>query len=154
MRGSRPGGETFWWMRRIKDAEREHRCVQISLDRLIHAARIDSQVIVGEVEFLDLLVARDALEGTYIVRLFSEFETALREYLRFRGLRLPASTEALINKVRDLKNIGSRIAAAAHTVREYRNALVHHRLTTVAPLTVVAVRSTLCRYLSWLQHEW
>ena len=41
-----------------------------------------------------------------------------------------------------------------HTVREYRNALVHERDDDVEIVAVTAARGYLCRFLSYLPDAW
>ena len=66
------------WLRRIKAIEREHSSTRLALDRLLEEARRDPTILTGDLKFHDIVVASDRLEGTYIIRLFAEFETGLR----------------------------------------------------------------------------
>lgn len=64
---------------------------------------------------------RDDLEGTYIVRVFSEFETALAHFTRTLGIRRPRTTRALVERVRSRARIAQRETDVVHRVREYRS---------------------------------
>jgi hypothetical protein len=82
---------------------------------------------VSEVRFSQLRRAIVNLEATYVVRLFSEFEGILYYHLvvRYPGLRVPRTAEALISRVSLRERIPDPLRDAAQSVREYRNAIVH-----------------------------
>ena len=46
--------------------------------------------------FRDIDTASDHLEGTFLVRLFSEFETALRQFLRDKKLKRPPNAKPML----------------------------------------------------------
>ena len=102
----------------------------------------------------DITTAATHLEGTYIVRAFSEFETALQRFMRAFRIRKPGSTESLVNRVRDRGHISQPETDAVHRVRDYRNVLVHERSTAVAPVTIREATSFLCTFLSRVQRMW
>ena len=120
-------GEAFEWMGRIKAVEREHRAIRVATDYRLAAINNDPAIVQGQVERPDITKASENLEGTYIVRIFSEFETALQHFIRAFNIPKPRSTEALVNRVRDRGHIPQDVADAVHRVRDYRNVLVHER---------------------------
>ena len=120
-------GEAFKWMGRIKAVEREYGAIRFGTDRLLVAANSDPSILEGQVRRPDIRTASDRLEGTYIVRVFSEFETALQHFIRAFRIRRPRVAEVLVNRVRDRGHIPQAHADAVHQVREYRNVLVHER---------------------------
>src|SRR5260370_13947840 len=65
---------------RIKAVEREFLAVRLAMSRLVDATRRDPTLLRGQVEPRDLGRASEALEGTYLIRMFAEFETGLRLY--------------------------------------------------------------------------
>ena len=77
-----PGSAAFAWMTRIKAVEREFNTARLAMARMRQQAMENPSVLAGTFEFNDMNAVLDRLEGTYLVRLFSEFETALRYYLR------------------------------------------------------------------------
>ncbi len=146
--------EAFNGMGRIKAVEREYRAIRFGTDRLIQAVHEDPSLLEGPLRRLDLATASARLEGTYIVRVFSEFETALQQFIRAYHLRKPLATAALVNRVRDRGRIPQAETDAVHRVREYRNALVHDRLQSTSPVTIREATSSLCTFLSRIQRIW
>lgn len=147
-------GEAFKWMVRIKAVEREYGAIRFGIDRLIRAVNDDPSILEREVKRPDITTAAAHLEGTYIVRVFSEFETALQEFIRAFHIGKHRGTEPLVNRVRDRGRIPQPDADAVHRVREYRNVLVHERLTPVTPVTIREATRFLCTFLSRIQRIW
>lgn len=146
--------EAFNWMGRIKAVEREYQATRLGTDRLITAVNADPTILSSLVRRPDIHTASDHLEGTYLVRVFSEFETALQHFSRVFNIRKPGSTEALINRVRDRGHIPTADADSVHRVRDYRNDLVHDRAETADPVSIREATSSLCTFLSRIQRMW
>jgi hypothetical protein len=68
------------WIRRIRSIELDHSSTRLALDRLLVEARRDPTILGGDLKLQDIVNASGRLEGTYIIRLFAEFETGLRLY--------------------------------------------------------------------------
>ncbi|MGD0899656.1 MAG: DUF4145 domain-containing protein [Thermoguttaceae bacterium] len=147
-------GEAFNWMGRIKAVEREYGAIRFGTDRLLQAVNDNPAILEGQVKRQDIGTAAAHLEGTYIVRVFSEFETALQHFVRAFHIRKPRVTETLVNRVRDRGHIPQADTDAVHQVREYRNVLVHDRSKPVAPVTVRNATSSVCTFLSRIQRMW
>src|SRR4051812_22499115 len=148
------GDATREWMSRLKDVEREYNTSRLGMDRLYRQAVDDPGVLGGDFRLRNIVTVLDRLEGTYLVRLFSEFETALRHFLRFLKLRQPNSTQTLVNRVRDRVGIPSEFADLVHKVREYRNSLVHDVEDEIDPVTIREATRACSTFLSWLQRLW
>ncbi len=146
--------EAFRWMGRIKAVEREYGAIRFATDRLLVAVNDDPSILTEEVKRPDIGTASLHLEGTYIVRLFSEFETALQHFVRAFRIRRPRGTEALVNRVRDRGRIPQPDTDAVHRVREHRNVLVHERSQPVTPVTIREATRFLCTFLSRVQRIW
>jgi hypothetical protein len=146
--------EAFLWMGRIKAVEREYLAIRFGTDRLLVAVNDDPLILKGQVERPDIATASMHLQGTYIIRLFSEFDTALLHFVRSFHIRKPRGAQALINRVRDRGHIPQPATDAVHRVREYRNVLVHDRSTQVAPVTIREAMRFLRTFLSRLQRIW
>ena len=129
-------GEAFKWMSRIRAVEREYEAIRFATDLLIFAVKDDPSILVGHVRRPEIGTASVRLEGTYVIRVFAEFETALRHFILAFHIRRPRAAETLINRVRDRGHIPQPMTDAVHRVREYRNILVHERLAPVAPVTI------------------
>jgi hypothetical protein len=146
--------EAFAWMVRIKAVEREYGAIRFATDQLIVAVNDDRSILEGQVRRPDIGTASARLEGTYIIRVFAEFETALQHFIRAFNIRRPKATEALVNRVRDRGHIPQADADAVHRVRDYRNVLVHERSQAVPPVTVREATRYLCTFLSRVQGIW
>ena len=146
--------EAFNGMGRIKAVEREYGAIRFGTDRLLVAVNDDPSILEGQVGRPDIATASMHLQGTYIVRLFSEFETALQHFIRAFHIRRPQGAEALINRTRDRGHIPQAETYAVHRVREYRNVLVHERSMPVTPVTIREATRFLCTFLSRLQRIW
>jgi hypothetical protein len=141
------------WQKKIKAVGRRHAAVHLATSRLLEAARRDPTVLAEDVEYRDVVNASNDLEGTYIVRLFAEFETGLRLYFDTRRDTSPRARD-LLNSLAALCGIPDHQRDDAHAVREYRNSLVHERDEGGEPIPIAEARGHLCRFFSFLPYEW
>lgn len=143
------------WMGRVKDVEREHIASRFAVDHLLSVVRQDPTAIKGKVQIRELDRASDQLEGTYIIRLFAEFETILRMFwLASRSKYPPARTRDLLDGVGARCRIPHDRIQHAHDVRDYRNVLVHEREERIEAIPIHKARSHLCHFLSFLPRAW
>ena len=68
------------WQSRIKAVEREFLAMRQATDYFLQAALSDPTILLENVLHREIIRAAQHLEGTYIVRLFAEFETGARQY--------------------------------------------------------------------------
>src|SRR5262249_15295786 len=68
------------WLSRIKAVEREYLAMRQAANRFRHAALGDPTIVQRNLEHRDIIAASTNLEGTYVIRLFAEFETGARQY--------------------------------------------------------------------------
>ncbi len=66
------------WQSRIKAVEREYVAMRQAADRFRQAALDDPTILQENLRHGEIVVASKNLEGTYIIRLFAEFETVSR----------------------------------------------------------------------------
>lgn len=143
------------WLSRIKQVEREFWAVRLATDRLLEASAKDPTVTRSDVLMRDVRAASDRLEGTYVIRLFAEFETGLRLCWRaVRTRRPPARTEDLLTGTGAREGIPDDLIRGADEVREYRNALIHEREEEVDPIPIATARGHLCRFFGRLPPDW
>jgi len=142
--------DTFEWIRRVKAVEREHTAMRFATDRLLGLVRQDSTALTGELKVKDIQTASERLEGTYIIRLFAEFETSLRMFWVSRGRKTRPSISVLLGKVGATCHVSDGWIQKAHDVREYRNFLVHEREEDIEPIQILQAQKHLCRFLSRL----
>jgi hypothetical protein len=141
------------WLRRIKGIEREHASTRLAIDRLLEEARRDSTILTGDLKPHDITLASERLEGTYIIRLFAEYETGLRLFWKtIRETEPP--TQDLLNGIAARRGIPPARIANAQAVREHRNALVHERDEEVVPIPIAEARGYLCRFFAFLPPTW
>ena len=138
------------WPRRLKDVEREHTAARIAMDRFKMQAFKDSTLLRG-VGFPDIGRASEELEGTYLIRLFAEFETALRTFWTTnRRTEPPGRAIDLMNGVASTARIDTVPLNDAHAVRRFRNVLAHNREEPAEPISIANARHRLNKYLGYL----
>jgi hypothetical protein len=142
------------WQRRIKAVEREFVAVRIAVDRLQQEVAREPAILRGRVEPRDLTRAWEALEGTYLTRMFAEFETGLRLYWATLRDTNPRGVD-LLNSIAAQRGIPDDQRDEVHEVREYRNSLVHEREDEdIDPIPLATARGRLCTFFSFLPREW
>jgi hypothetical protein len=159
-------GNRFDWLERIKSVEREHRAARLAVRRLSDQAGLDPSVLelprdrdhearsLGRaIAFRDLILTSDQLEGTYLIRLFAEFESGLRAYWEVFKKTTP-KTENLLKGVAAKCKVPPDRATEAQEVREYRNSLVHMRSRQATAIPIDRARGHLCSFLSFLPKTW
>ncbi len=143
------------WIGRIREVEGEQTSLRVAADRLLIEARSNPSDFRGDVTLPVIKRASDRLDGTYLIRLFAEFETGLRLYWpTARRTDPPSRTRDLLEGVAATRRIPSPQVVNAQAVREYRNALVHERDEVIDPISLADARRHLCRYFSFLPFEW
>jgi hypothetical protein len=148
----------FDWHERVRAVENEYKSVRIAVDRLQAVVVHDPAILKNETTPASLSVAGRNLEGTYLVRLFAEFESALRSFDRARHNNPNLKTDAsiLIDTIggRRGQGISVSVRQGAHAVRRVRNHWAHERDATPEPMSIAEARARLQAFLSWLPEEW
>ncbi len=142
------------WQTRIKAVDRQYAAVQLATSRLLEEGRKNPTVLKGGVQHRDVVNASQDLEGTYLIRLFAEFESGLRQYWETIATTHPR-TKDLLDGLAARCRIGNDQRDNAHHVREYRNSLVHEREDEEGdPVPIAEARGYLCTFFSFLPREW
>lgn len=141
------------WQSRIKAVEREYMAMQQAAAYFRQVALNDPAVIRDNLRHRDIVLATKNLEGTYVIRLFAEFETAVRQYWSANWATEP-NAESLLNGLAARCGIPDAQLVNAHMVRDYRNALVHEREELPDVVPIETARGHLCRFFSFLPHRW
>jgi hypothetical protein len=91
------------------------------------------------------------LEATFVIRLFAEFETGLREAWRraWKRASRPATAQ-LMRTIAGRCGITGDWFNAADAVRKYRNALIHEEDESATPIPALTAGQSLRRFLSRL----
>src|SRR5207244_9284194 len=114
------------WQSRIKAVEREYVAMRQAADRFRQAALDDPTILQGNLRHGEIVVASKNLEGTYVLRLFAEFETGARQFWDANWDTEPRTVD-LINGLAARCGIPETQRDNTHLVRDYRNSLVHER---------------------------
>ena len=145
----------FEWQNRIKDVEQEFASTRLATNRLLAEAKRDATILQKAVSLRDIQQASCRLDGTYIIRLFAEFETGLRQYWpTARGTDPPTRTRDLLDGIAATRRIPRDQLNDAHEVRDYRNNLIHDREERSTPIPIAEARRRLCRFFSFLPLTW
>jgi len=143
----------YEWQTRIKAVEREYSATRQATDRFQESAHRDPTILQEDLSYRDIVHASDNLEGTYIIRLFAEFETGLRLFWdHVRGTN--PRTYDLLEGLASMREIPHDRLTEAHAVQEYRNSLVHEREEKIDPISLPKARGYLCRFFSFLPPNW
>ena len=141
----------------IESVEREYYAARTAAARLGEIAARDSTVLHRTpLRPRDLRDCVDNLEGTFVVRLFAEFEAALRRYWRWvrRRPRLQQTpVSVLLRRVGDRQHVPIDVAREVDLVREFRNSLVHLGEAR-QQMSFEQCRACLGKFLSNLDHHW
>jgi len=86
----------FDWHERIKAVEREYWSTRVAVERLSREVAHDSGVLGAAPTPRDLESAGENLEGTYLIRMFAEFETGIRSFWRTIRPRARTPREILL----------------------------------------------------------
>ena len=140
----------------IRAIEREYEVIALAVDTLNQRLAADSSWLTDQgLARKDLAQAIRNLQATYMVRLFAEFETGLREAWRraYRKRSHPRTRELLIAFAARC-SISEAWYQAVDEVRQYRNALVHEEDERGDPIAVAVAGRSLCRFFSRLPSHW
>ena len=126
---------------RVKGAERESYVVAAAVAHFGRMAPAGDARLPTKTSPRDLVAAAARVESTDLIRMWDEFETALRSYRR-RITGDPddqIGTRNLIDGATGIKQgraISADVRDDVHEVREYRNHLVHERDDRAPPAAV------------------
>ncbi len=141
------------WDKAIKAIEREYASMRWPPIGCWKTRTRDPTVLGREIDLRHIVGASVRLEGTYVIRLFAEFETGLRLFwATIRDTEPP--TQHLLDGIAARRAITPERLANAHAVRVYRNSLVHERDEEVAPISMAEAQGSLCRFFAFLPLTW
>jgi hypothetical protein len=135
--------------------EREYEATRFAIERMLETAQHDPTQLIRDLLLKDLKAAYLQLEGTYVIRLFAEFEAALRDFWRAtRPNDPPMRTRDLIDSIGARQKMSLNRINSTHGVREYRNSLVHLEASPTQMVALAHARHHLCSFLSSLPQKW
>ncbi len=139
------------WCRRLKVVENHSRASQTGLAYLTETSLRDPNLLRIDLRHRDLLSAKEELEPTFLVRLFAEFESALRSYWpTVHVRRTPRRISILIDRVASIIHVDSYELINVHSVRKKRNLIVHESDEKVSDMSLADAHGHLCKFLSRL----
>src|SRR5437879_4713497 len=142
------------WQSRIKAVAREYVAMRQAVERFLQVSLDDPTILQENLRHGEIVVASKNLEGTYVMRLFAEFEAGARQYWGANWDTDPKMVD-LLNGLAARCGIPETQRENVHSVRDYRNRLVHER--EVMPEEVVPIataRNYLCHFFSFLPPRW
>lgn len=140
-------------VRRLANVRSEFGAAKAAIDYLEQNwGRIHTEVNFQDPELSEVRRASVNLEATYIIRLFSTFESVLREVLppRLANTSDRRSAYELINRPASKWRVSAAVRDKAHSIREFRNAEVHQSGMDNQDVTFIDALAGLNRFLSWL----
>jgi hypothetical protein len=141
---------------RIRAIEREYQAAAVAVDLLEEQLQADPALgRAGGWRLRDARNLRANLETTFLIRLFAEFESGLRDAWQyfFRRTTHPPMKD-LLSAIAALRLVPQDWLDGADSVREYRNGLVHEGTTGGQPVPIREARRLLCSFLSRLPPDW
>lgn len=143
-------------LERMNSIEREFQAASLAVTFLGMQLDTDPALLTRhKLRRRDFVQLRVNLSATYLVRLFAEFETGLREAWRFafRKSTHPKTADLLLS-IGAQRVIVQDVQDEANRVRRYRNALVHETDEAAQRIPVSVARSALCTFFSFLPLDW
>ena len=137
---------------RVKSVEREFNAAKLAVDHLLVEVAAGGFHFPPEVEWRDVDNASKHIERTYVVRLFSCFESVLKEYFHLRGSFVPRRNASGLIKVASKDcPISDQLLKSVHEVRRYRNSIVHGSDYPPGPITLSDSRRRVNRFIDKLR---
>ncbi len=141
---------------RIRAVEREYQVAQAAVSLLRAQLDADPSALNTQgLRYRDFAQLNQNLDATYLLRLFAEFETGLRQAWQngFGRTTHPRVVE-LVASLAAQCVVPADCQERVHEVRRYRNSLVHEEDSDVAVIPLAQARGHLCRFFSFLPSDW
>ena len=141
---------------RMNEVYREYLAATVAAEALDTRLRNELELLSPhKLKVRDFQKFRDHLSGTYLIRLFAEFEAGLRDLWTdgFKQSSVPRMRD-LLQGIAARRLISEDAFDGANAVRSYRNALVHDRDTEVEAMSFRDARRRLSHYFSYVPLDW
>jgi hypothetical protein len=140
----------------IRAVEREYQVLSVATQVLRAQLRADPSALDEHgLRVRDFEHAARNLAPTYLVRLFAEFETGLREaWSLYWNQTTHPKTVDLLKAIAARCRAPAEAAVRADDVRKYRNSLVHEGDDEITPIPIETARSHLCDFFRYLPLDW
>jgi hypothetical protein len=146
--------EAFDRMRRVRD---ELASARFSLSYTLRVVNEDLSALQAAgkdgTSPSELTRCRENLEINYILRLFSEFEAAVRDYWVSRVRNTRPNMSTLMDRVADRCGITALVLVTAHDIRSFRNDIIHQNPRALT-FDYSDCAKSLGNYLGFLPQKW
>jgi hypothetical protein len=144
------------WLERLSAVDREYSAAELADEFLRAGIKADpTRLVERGLSPKDVNNFSDNVEATYFIRLFAEFESALRDvWANGYNRTTEPPTRVLIDSVGARCNVSDTDVEAVHRVREYRNMLVHEGDDGTEAVGFETAKSDLGRFLARLPLDW
>jgi hypothetical protein len=143
-------------LERLNAVEREHSAAELADEYLGVGIKADpARLAARGLSPKDARNFSDNVEATYLIRLFAEFESALRDvWANGYNRTTEPPSRVLIDSVGARCNVSDADIEAVHRVREYRNLLVHEGDDGTEAVEFETAKGDLGRFLARLPLDW
>jgi hypothetical protein len=151
----RPGKKTDR-AERVKSVERQYYVAETARESLEAALRAHPTLLTGiGLDAADLRAFKSNLLDTYFIRLFAEFETAIKDYWK-NGLGEDPGTRIMdvIDSLAARRRVLDAVRVNVHAARKWRNMLVHEDDTDATRVELTSARRSFGKFLGFLPDDW
>lgn len=140
---------------RMRAIEREHDVATLANDVFLEVLGQDSALLQRHgLSQSDFKTLKSNLEITFLIRLFAEFETGLKDYWKNGMQKNPkARIVNVIGSIASRRKIPDPARLNAHAVRRFRNMLVHEEDSDAESVEIRSARGYLCRFFGHLPED-
>ena len=143
-------------IKRIKDVEKEYQVAIIA--RGVLGAELDKNPSTLRKEGLtraDFDGFTNNLQATYLIRIFAEFESGLREYWKaLSKKKTRPQVSDLIKSISSKRKVDIKEIENVENVQNYRNKLVHDEQKEAQAVNIKDARKSLCAFVRRLPEDW
>ena len=133
----------------MKSVERQYFVAEMARESLETALRAHSALLTGiGLNAADLRAFKSNLLDTYFIRLFAEFETAIKDYWK-NGLNEDPRTRVMdvIDSLAARRRVLDSVRMNVHATRKWRNKLVHEDDTDASEVELTAPEARSASFL-------
>lgn len=142
-------------MERLAAVRREFQTALVALDLLAELLRKNPSALAGHnLRPKDHKNLRGNIEDTFLIRLFAEWESGLRDFWKRAVRDSNPRTAEMIDSLASRRAVPPDVLANARSVRNFRNALVHEESANAPSVTLTDAAIRLRRFFSHLPAQW
>ena len=141
---------------RIKGIEREHQVAFLARHLLEAELKNDPSLLKGKgLERSDFDRFGEKLEATFLIRIFAEFESGLRDHWKSRlEKKTVPMVSAPIRSISSRRRINFQEIEDVEDVRRYRDKVVHEEDLETRTVDLKEARKSLCAFFRRLPEDW